>query len=906
MIGIATFKRYFVYIQERDQAIQGEPMSRPPLVSICVAAVMAFRIAGVSAMQPPTPEQLERYRADGTLDRRADAARRIGNHQLSPALMHRLGSGASTTRNEDTVRSKTLPSLGRQRVFALLIGFADYPGQNPANQINRRLFREGPVGEYPYESLRDYYRRSSFGLLELEGATLGWYTAPYPMSAVQQTDEGREALIREVIDHFDAQGHDFSQYDNDGDGSIDYFLVFYAGPHQEWGDFWWGYQRTYEDESFVVDGVGLGAYSWQWESWNVGGPFSARVAIHETGHALGLPDYYDYDEEIGPMGGLGGLDMMDNNWGDHNPFSKYLLGWIEPTAVNEGFQRLSLRPSNSSGDAVLLMHGDPVNDPLGEYFVAQYRWRSGNDVGYPADGLLIWHIDARVDGDGRFLFDNSYTDHKLIRLMEADGLEEIEQNLGADSGDFFSRGDVFSSSSVPSSDRYDGSPTNLFIDSIERSAGSLDFDADLGSGCGIFADVAEPVTAWPGITAPFRAEVDFANCSQAAPIEWVFGDGSFATGATGDHVFGEEGRFSWTLTSTLGDTSLAREGEVLVCSDPRCFQWRLVSRMRGPRLAHSAVVLSDGRVLVVGGGVPPEVFDPRYGQWSATGPMSGAFGFASAQRLTDGRVLVTGSSAGNPVNAEIYDPVSDAWSVTGRMIADRVMHSSIRLADGRVLVAGGTFEGTGAVVSELFDPVTGSWTASGGTGFEEVPGLALLPDDEILFVGRKQTRIFNPTNERWRRISDMVHEHKWGATVGFTDGRVMVIGGEATVEVEIFDPTLNLWRPAPQLPGIRAVASAAALPSGHVVVTGGADRFWRIGSSVEVLDPATGDWTVIQSMARPRLAHTISVLHDGSILVTGGTTSVLEEPFDGQGTAERFLMPVQITPARRATGQVTP
>jgi len=660
------------------------------LSALALGVIPAFELC---AMQPLTPEQLERYRADGTLARRAEAARRIGNHQLSPALMRRLESVAPTTPNEDSARSKTMPSLGRQRVFAVLVGFSDYPGRNPMGEIDRRLFRAGPLGEYPYESLRDYYRRSSFGLLDLEGATLGWYTAPYPMSAVQQTDEGREALIREVIEHYDAQGHDFSQYDNDGDGSIDYFLVFYAGPHQEWGDFWWGYQRAYEDESFIVDGVDLGAYSWQWESWNVGGPFSARVAIHETGHALGLPDYYDYDDEIGPTGGLGGLDMMDNNWGDHNPFSKYLLGWIEPIIVNEGSQRFSLRPSNSSGDAVLLMHGDPVVEPFGEYFVAQYRWRSGNDSGYPADGFLIWHVDARVDGDGRFLFDNSYTDHKLIRLMEADGLEEIEQNLGADAGDFFRPGDVFSSASVPSSDRYDGAPTNLLITAIDRTAGTLDFDVDLGSGCGIFADNSEPVTAWPGIAAPFRAEVDFANCNGSAPIDWIFGDGSITSGQTGDHAFSGEGTFSWEFSSNLGDASLTREGEVLVCNDPRCFQWRPVPRMRGPRPQHAAVVLLDGRVLVVGGGVAPEVFDPRSGQWSATGPISGAFGFARTQRLIDGRVLVTGSTAGNEVNAEIYDPVSDAWSVTGQMIADRVMHSSIRLSDGRVLVAGGDLRG---------------------------------------------------------------------------------------------------------------------------------------------------------------------------------------------------------------------
>ncbi len=873
---------------------------------IAVVLVGLGVVFSAMAMEPPTSEQLDRYLADGSLAERAAAAREVGNHLVSPELVKRLRGSFEVKREEGATEVKRLPSIGTRRVFALLIGFSDYPGRNPRSEIDRRLFGVGPASEYPYESLRDYYLRSSYGMLELEGETLGWYRAPYPMSAVRQDDEGREALIREVMDHFDGLGHDFSQYDSDGDGAIDYFLVFYAGPHQEWGDFWWGYQRDFEDMSFEVDGVRLGAYSWQWESWDVGGPFSARVAIHETGHALGLPDYYDYDDEIGPMGGLGGLDMMDNNWGDHNAFSKILLGWIEPTVVNEGLQRLSLRPSNSSGDAALLMHGDPVDNPFGEYFVAQHRRRSGNDADYPADGLLIWHVDARIDGDGRFLFDNSYTEHKLIRLMEADGLEEIEQNFGADADDFYGPGDVLSTFSAPSSLRYDGTPTNLSIDRIERSAGSLVFDADLGSGCGVFAHVAEPVTGWPGITTPFRAVVNFANCSGTAPLDWVFGDGSAASGAVGDHTFRGEGTFSWEFSSVLGDASLNRAGEVLVCADPRCFQWRPVPRMKGPRLQHSAVVLEDGRVLVVGGGVRPEIFDPGSGQWQAIPPGNGDFDFASAQRLADGRVLVTGSTQGDSVNAEIYDPVAEVWSVTGRMNHDRVMHSSVRLADGRVLIAGGSFDGTDVAASELYDPATGSWTDAGGTGFASVPGLALLPDDEVLYVGEKVTRIFNPTTEAWRRVSDLVHEHKWGATVRLADGGVMVVGGEGTAEVEVFDPTLNLWRPAPRLNGVRAVPSAAVLPSGHVVVTGGADRFWRIGSSVEIFEPATNAWTVIQPMAEPRLAHTITVLDDGSVLVTGGTTSVLEEPYEGQVTAERFLTPLQTTPARGSTGRVGP
>jgi M6 family metalloprotease-like protein len=59
---------------------------------------------------------------------------------------------------------------------------------------------------------------------------------------------------------------------------------------------------------------------------------------------LGLPDYYDYDDTTGPKGGVGGWDMMDYNGGDHNAFSKYLLGWIDPLVIRSGTQKIILPP----------------------------------------------------------------------------------------------------------------------------------------------------------------------------------------------------------------------------------------------------------------------------------------------------------------------------------------------------------------------------------------------------------------------------------------------------------------------------------------------------------------------------------------------------------------------------------
>ncbi len=95
------------------------------------------------AMQPPSHEQLERYRADGTLATRAAAAREVGNHLISPELVERRRGNAAVSLKKTAVAPKRLPSAGHLRVFALLVGFSDYPGHNPTREIDRRLFGIG-------------------------------------------------------------------------------------------------------------------------------------------------------------------------------------------------------------------------------------------------------------------------------------------------------------------------------------------------------------------------------------------------------------------------------------------------------------------------------------------------------------------------------------------------------------------------------------------------------------------------------------------------------------------------------------------------------------------------------------------------------------------------------------------
>lgn len=477
-------------------------MMQTNLLQWCVTVALLLGCAATSqALQPPTAEQVEQYKKDGTWEERRQAALAIGNHKMAPGLaaktkykLSRLAyeaAGKTAQEIEQILPApppawRNMPTTGNVKMFVLLIEFNDYLHISTDTQavVDSRIFGAEDTGStlYPYESLSAYYNRSSYGLLNLQGATLGWYKAGN-RSSVAQTYVGREALIKSAINYFEGLGHDFSQYDNNGDGVIDYFAVIWTGPHGAWASFWWGYQTEFSDSSYTVDGKKLGGYSWQWEAdYYPNGSFEPLTLIHETGHGLGLPDYYDYDDSVGPKGGVGGLDMMDATWGDHNAFSKFVLDWLTPTVIKAGaYPGQVLAPSSdATAPQTLLVMPNAASTPFQEFFMVQHRKPERNDVQIPTDGLLIWHVDARLDGGGNdYLYDNSYTAHKLLRLMEADGLEEIEQNKEADAGDFYVPGSTFTDATSPNSKAYNSLATGIEVTNIAAAGNDITCDVAL-------------------------------------------------------------------------------------------------------------------------------------------------------------------------------------------------------------------------------------------------------------------------------------------------------------------------------------------------------------------------------------------------------------------------------------------
>lgn len=378
---------------------------------------------------------------------------------------------------------QVMPSKGTAKPLVILVDFPDY---HRPRHVTAETMEEAMFSLEDENSLAAYYYRSSYGNLVIDGTVLGWYRTERNRDEYGADTE----IMAEVINYYIDQGIDLAEYDGDGDGEIDSLYILWAGTLSSEGGIWnaayrstWG-QSPEEWERSVTGYIFVPGTT----VWSSVPPLvcNTNSLIHETGHLLGLNDYYSYDtsERDGYTGGaleggLGGMDMMDANIGDHNIFSKWLLGWAEPTVISyedikalDG-QTYELRPSSLAGDGIFVKLKSS-DDLYTELLVIEVVAPVGNASEYTRltkPVVRIMHVDASVAENGMeggwrgfgFACDNSYTTTKFISAVEADGEDEFlnfvpenGEKLSYSEEDYFAEGDVLTPDTYPNTNGYDG------------------------------------------------------------------------------------------------------------------------------------------------------------------------------------------------------------------------------------------------------------------------------------------------------------------------------------------------------------------------------------------------------------------------------------------------------------------
>jgi hypothetical protein len=131
--------------------------------------------------------------------------------------------------------------------------------------------------------------------------------------------------------------------------------------------------------------------------------------------------------------------------------------------------------------------------------------------------------------------------------------------------------------------------------------------------------------------------------------------------------------------------------------DPGTGTFSQTGSMTSARAGHTATALQDGRVLITGGLTTyhagpdqlgtdtAEIYNPATGLFQVTGSMAVARWLHTATLLPNGMVLVVGDS----VVSELYDPVAKSFSPSAPSETNRSGHSATLLQNGNVLVIGG-------------------------------------------------------------------------------------------------------------------------------------------------------------------------------------------------------------------------
>ena len=410
----------------------------------------------------------------------------VGTHlRASNDVQH---ARLSRARAQQPVMREPVVDYSNFRGLIILINYTDrqFGMDDPHDFYDKMVNQENYTGfnfngrfQRCTGSMYDYFNDQSGGIFKPQFDIIG----PIDLDFASTDHDGTRNSWQIFMEAFNQASTmvDLSDYDNNGDGTVDmiYFLVAgysanYSGNNQ--GYLWPHkfYLFNPSNHTWIPYASSTEIYGWESQGYAV--PLGIGTMTHEFSHVLGLPDLYDTDyEDHGQSHDPGGWDVMaggDYNMGRtpcaYSAWERYALGWIQPLEIS-GPGTYTLQNVGTTGDGLILR--TPVEN---EFFMLDNRQNIKWDAYLPGHGMLIARIDSTNEEIWNSNEVNCYPDHNYYELLRAGGSES-----GASSSDPFpgARGvTAVGNMTEPSLRTWAGIESLFELKNIREEGGVISFD----------------------------------------------------------------------------------------------------------------------------------------------------------------------------------------------------------------------------------------------------------------------------------------------------------------------------------------------------------------------------------------------------------------------------------------------
>ena len=365
---------------------------------------------------------------------------------------------AVATPTGDVVQIATRPKFtqsmtaGEIRGLIILVQFSDvkFKSSDPQAAFTRYMNEEDYHENGMHWSVRDYYVANSMGAFKptfdvLAPVTLSNKRAYYgtlqiSYDGTNSYDYPDSAFIEAINLIKQRPDVDFTLYDNDGDKYVDFVYMIYArigeddvNPIAVAGNCsGWSRNCYYVSHYACSNEISGNAYSQYGQSTKI--LAGIGTFVHEYGHVLGLPDFYnteDMNDQSTPfiwslmdMGEYNSYAENDLLAGTAPPrltaFERYSLGWLTPRVLEKQNGEITLYGIDRN-DAILI-----PSTNKNEYFFLDYRAKYDEIAPLPNSGMLVWRVSYNASA-----WDNNKVNVKdayrmnLIRSDKDDGLQTV-------------------------------------------------------------------------------------------------------------------------------------------------------------------------------------------------------------------------------------------------------------------------------------------------------------------------------------------------------------------------------------------------------------------------------------------------------------------------------------------------